>query len=96
MLNMHFQIASLFYMILVLIAFYSKKRVKNYETKIFSYMSWINLIGIILDIILVTYGYYDPYNMMVYVLNKFYLSYIVVWIALFSLYLLKITLSPIF
>ena len=93
MLNMHFQIASLFYMILVLIAFYSKKRVKNYETKIFSYMSWINLIGIILDIILVTYGYYDPYNMMVYVLNKFYLSYIAVWIALFSMYLLKITLS---
>ena len=89
MLNLHFQVASLFYIILIIIFFYSKQRVQNFETRIFSCLLWIDLIGIIFDIVLVVYGYYDPYNNVVYLLNKYYLSYIIIWISLFSMYFVK-------
>ena len=89
MLNMHFQLASLFYVLMIIIMFYAKKRIKSFETKIFSYLLWIDLFGIIVDIILVVYGYYAPYNKAVYILNKFYLSYIVIWMSLFSMYFVK-------
>lgn len=93
MVNMYFQIASFFYMLMVLIVFFFKNRVKNFETEIFSILSIVNMIGIIIDIILIFFGYYDPYNKLVYILNKFYLSYIVIWVSLFSLYILKVTVS---
>lgn len=93
MVNMYFQIASFFYMLMVLIVFFFKNRVRNFETEIFSILSIINMIGIIIDIILIFFGYYDPYNNLVYILNKFYLSYIVIWVSLFSLYILKVTIS---
>lgn len=95
MTNMYFQIASFFYMLIVLIVFFFKNRVKNFETEIFSILSIVNMIGIIIDIILVFFGYYDPYNHLVYILNRFYLSYIVIWVSLFSLYILKVTMPDI-
>ncbi len=92
MINMHFQIASFFYMVMVLIVFFAKNRVKNFETDIFSVLSITNIIGIIIDIIVVYFGYYDPYNNIVYILNRFYLSYIIIWVSLFSLYIFKVTI----
>ncbi len=92
-MNLHFQIASLFGMILVLAVYFSKKRVVNSETKIFVSLSIINLIGIILDIVLVYIGYVNPFHIMAYVLNKFYLIYILLWITLFAVYIVFISLT---
>lgn len=92
MINMYFQIASFFYMLIVLILFFSKNRIHNFETEIFSFLSITNMIGIIIDITLIFMGYYAPYNSSVYILNRFYLSYIVVWVTLFSLYILRVTI----
>ena len=91
MVNMYFQIASFFYMLMVLIVFLSKNKVKNFETEIFLFLSLVNMVGIVVDIVLIFFGYYDPYNDIVYLLNKVYLAYIVCWVSLFSLYILKVT-----
>ena len=87
MTNMYFQVASFFYMVMILVLFFSKKRVNNKETKLFSILSIINIIGIILDIIIVFLSYVKPGILALYILNKFYLLYIVYWVSLFCIYI---------
>ena len=87
MTNMYFQVASFFYMLMIIILFFYKKRVANTETRLFAVMSIINMIGIILDIIIVYLSYVKPGIYPLYVLNKFYLLYIVYWVSLFCIYI---------
>lgn len=94
MTNMYFQLCSFFYMLMTLIIFFEKTRVKNRETSIFSWLSFINIIGIILDIIIVYLSYVVPNHISLYILNKFYLIYIILWSTVFSLYISYITLDP--
>ena len=93
MTNMYFQVASFFYMLMITILFFAKKRVSNAETKIFSALSIINMIGIILDIIIVYLSYVSPGILPLYILNKFYLLYIVYWVSLFCIYMSIISLN---
>ena len=93
MTNMYFQVCSFFYMVMILVMFFSKKRIKNGETKLFTLLSIINIIGIILDIVIVYLSYVTPGHMSLYILNKFYLIYILFWTALFSIYITYITLD---
>ena len=51
MSSLYFQICSLFYIVLLNVTFFSKKRLQSLENKLFSYMIITNLLGIILDII---------------------------------------------
>lgn len=78
-------------MIILLILFYSKERVNNFETKLFSIISIINFIGIVLDIIIVYLSYVVPFHPSLYILNKFYLVYILIWTAIFTIYILNIS-----
>ncbi len=80
-------------MVIVLILFFSKKRVKNVETSIFSVISIVNIIGIILDLIIVYLSYVVPFHPSLYILNKFYLIYILYWSALFTIYVAYISLD---
>lgn len=91
MTNLYFQSLSLVYMIILLILFYSKERVNNFETKLFSIISIINFIGIVLDIIIVYLSYVVPFHPSLYILNKFYLVYILIWTAIFTIYILNIS-----
>lgn len=91
MINLHFQICSLFGMVLVLAVYFSKKKIWNFETKIFTALSIINLVGIIIDIVIVYIGYVNPYHYLAYILNKFYLVYILIWITLFAIYVVHIS-----
>ena len=91
--NLYFQCVSFIYMTMVLILFFSKKRVANVETKIFSIISIINIIGITLDIIIVYLSYVVPFHFTLYILNKFYLLYILYWGALFTLYIAYISIG---
>ena len=93
MTNMYFQIASFFYMLMNIVLFFAKKRVSNTETRIFSILSIINMIGIILDIIIVYLSYVSPGVLALYILNKFYLLYIVYWAALFLIYIAAISMK---
>lgn len=91
--NLYFQSASFVYMLIVLVLFYSKKRVLNIETKIFSIISIINFIGIILDLIIVYLSYVVPFDRSLYILNKFYLLYILFWTAFFTFYIANISIN---
>ena len=91
--NLYFQCASFIYMLMVLILFFSKKRLANIETKIFSIISIINMIGIVLDIVIVYLSYVVPFHFSLYILNKFYLWYILFWVALFTLYIANISIG---
>ena len=92
MTNLYFQSASLVYMLMILILFFSKKRVTNFETKLFAIISVINLIGIMLDILIVYLSYVAPFTSSLYILNKFYLLYILDWSGLFTIYIANISL----
>lgn len=93
MTNMYFQVASFFYMMMILILFFSKKRINNKETNLFTILSIVNIIGIILDIIIVYLSYVTPGILPLYILNKFYLLYIAYWVSLFCLYIINISLK---
>lgn len=93
MTNLYFQSASFVYMLIVLILFFSKKRLSNVETKIFSIISIVNIIGIILDLVIVYLSYVVPFHSSLYILNKFYLLYILYWVALFTLYIANISME---
>ena len=72
MTNMYFQICSFFYMLMIVILFFSKKRIRNEETENFAILSIVNMIGILLDIIIVYLSYVTPGHTILYILNKFY------------------------
>ncbi len=93
MTNLYFQSASFVYMMMVLILFFSKKRVQNIETKLFSFISIVNIIGIILDLIIVYLSYVLPFHSSLYILNKFYLIYILYWASLFTVYITNISIK---
>jgi len=92
MTNMYFQVCSFLYMIMILILFFSNRRVKSIETDVFSIMSIVNIIGIVLDIVIVYLSYVVPGHSLLYILNKAYLIYILLWTALFTYYIANITL----
>ena len=75
MTNMYFQICSFFYMLMIVILFFSKKRIRNEETENFAILSIVNMIGILLDIIIVYLSYVTPGHTILYILNKFYLPF---------------------
>lgn len=73
-------------MLLMLTVFYTKKRAHSFETKLFSYMSITNLIGIIIDIVIVYLSYTVPFHISLYILNKVYLVYLLLWTSFLSVY----------
>lgn len=93
MTNMYFQVASFFYMLMILILFFSKERLASRETKLFALLSVVNIIGIIIDIIIVYLSYKTPGIRLLYILNKLYLLYIIYWVSLFCIYISNLSLK---
>ena len=90
--SIFFQICSLFYISLLLIIYFSKKRLGIVENKIYIILAITNLVGLILDISSV----YTISNMSRYpTLNKFiskaYLIYLLSWMFLFTVYVFVIS-----
>ena len=82
-----FTICSAFYILLLLIVFFSKKRLNTIENKIYSTLIITNFFGVILAI----FSYMlmldkDKFGIFCHIVNKMYLLYLVTWITLFSIY----------
>jgi len=82
-----FTICSAFYILLLLVVFFSKKRLSSIENKIYSWLIVTNFFGVILAI----FSYMlmlDAENFGIFcdIVNKTYLLYLVTWITLFSIY----------
>lgn len=89
--NLYFQYLSLFYIILLGLIYFLKKRIKNKETKIYSYLIITAFIGDILDIITTYLAYVDINNYFLNPLCKLYLVYLLVWMYLIGVYVFYIS-----
>lgn len=93
MINLTFLIYSVIYMIILLILYYSKKRISLYENTIYSTSIIITIIGTIVEIItsIIMINNYNINSKLLLGLNKFVLIYYISWINILLLYMLLIT-----
>ena len=85
-------IISFFYNILLMIAYFSKDKIKTLENKVYSKLIIINFIGIILELFCTIFaGYAKDYLMFYTILNKLFLVELTVWCSVFSIYVFLIS-----
>ena len=80
--------------IIIIIIFNAKGHVENSETKIYNYLILSNLVGLIIEILcaFACRVYTEHYLLSVFVL-KTYLVYLIVWTALFTIYIYRISIT---
>ncbi len=93
MSSLYFQICSLFYILLLNVTFFSKKRLQSLENKLFSYMIVTNLLGIILDIISTYLAIINANYTLLIIFCKSYLVYLLIWITLMTAYIYVISVN---
>lgn len=92
-ITIFFTIVSLFYSILLMIAFFSKKRINLKENNIYAKLVIVNFIGIILEIFCTIFaGYIENHLLFYTILNKLFLLYLITWNTIFTLYVFYVTL----
>ena len=80
-------IASLFYLTVIIILYFSKERIKLLENKVFSIILIVDFIGILLDIIGIYAHLNLPSNSIFrYLIVEFYYIYLLLYMMLFTLY----------
>ena len=87
-----FTICSAFYIMLLLIVFFSKKRLSSIENKIYSWLIITNFFGVIIAIfsfLLMLKS--EHFGLLCDIVNRTYLLYLVTWITLFSMYVFIIS-----
>lgn len=87
-----FTIASLFYSILLIIAYFSKDKIQTLENKVYSKLIIINFVGIILELFCTIFaGYVSSYLLFYTILNKLFLIELIIWCSVFSIYVFLIS-----
>lgn len=87
-----FTLTSLFYISLLAIVFFSKKRLDTIENKLFSYLIISNLVGVVLAIIsYFTISNIETMPFINEIFSKSYIIYLIVWITLFTEYTIIIS-----
>ncbi len=89
--NLYFQWMSLFLIILLIIIYFSKSRIKNVETKIFQVIIITTFIGVILDIASTYIAYVNVELTIVKPLCKTYLLFLLLYMYLLGRYIFEIT-----
>ena len=100
MVTFSFSICSLVFMLIFLIIYFSKRRLKNKDNSIYSFLIITNIIGLIIDLI----GYITMHNLNLnslvnIIISKLNLIYYFTWLYLFVIYIIyisKITKNIIF
>ncbi len=94
MSNLYFQIFAFFVLILISLVYFSKERVDTLETKMYSVLLIVSFFTLVLDISIVTITYLfgtDKTLLILQILNKFYISFILLWIYLFTVYIFNVS-----
>ena len=90
--NLYIPLCALFCSILMLITFYSKRKLKTLETTLFSFMLVASFIDIVLNCIIIVFGYVNTnYPTLITILNKIDFIQLIVWVSCFSYYIFFIT-----
>jgi len=95
MSSLYFQILSLFYIFLVMMVYFTKKRVSSIENKIFSCIIVTNFFGLLLDIWSTYLAIINYDSIFLIIICKLYLCYLIVWIMLMTLYIFAISIQNI-
>lgn len=88
--NIIFQLVSFFYIALVTIVFYYKKKLNTFENKIYSLLIFLNVVGVILDIASVEAVFAFGSNFFTLLVCKLYLLYLILYVLIFTIYTLLI------
>lgn len=84
-------IGSIFYSVLLILIFLTKKKIKSFENRLYSTLIITNFIGLIIAIICYyTVKNYELIPITNYVVSRLYLIYLVTYIFVFSLYLIAV------
>lgn len=89
--SIYFQICSTAYMILLMVVYFSKKKIMNIENKIYSALIITAFIGLILDYVSTLLAIIDVTLPYVNFFCKLYLVFLLVWIFLFTIYTIVIS-----
>ena len=85
-------IISFFYSVLLMIAYFSKDKIKTLENKVYSKLIIINFIGIILELFCTIFAGYAKDHLVFYtILNKLFLVELTIWCSVFSVYVFLIS-----
>ena len=84
---------SLIYLLLIMLVFFSKKRVNNFDNKIYSAILFVSMFGITLDIIQYTIIKMSVSSLIITLVCKIFLIYILSWTCLFTTYILSLSKS---
>lgn len=88
MSNLYIPGCAFFISLLLLILFYSKKRVNNIETKIYLYLLLTNVLDTVLMLIILCLYYFNYDLTFLSFLSKFEYLALLVWIWLFFIYVI--------
>ncbi len=91
MTSTFFQICSIFYVILLMYEYFSKKRIKNIENKIYTCLIVNVIIELILDVAsIITIRHKDEIPILNLIVAKSYLAALISWMSFFTLYILML------
>ena len=86
----YLNISGIFYIILTIITFFSKKRMKSLEQRIYSYLLIDSFLELIIGLITTLFMYYSPDITLMTIFSKLYFITILLWIAIFSQYIFSL------
>ena len=98
MTSIYFTISGFFCILLLVILFFSKKRIDSKETKLYGFMlisSLIDITLVIIELILTGYFYNESTMIIVSILNKIDFIHYIVWPTMLFLYTFHVTYSNI-
>ena len=80
------------YNVLLMIAYFSKDKIKTSENKVYSKLIIINFVGIVLELFCTIFAGYAEEHLIFYtILNKLFLIELIVWGATFGTYVFLIS-----
>lgn len=91
MTNLYFPVCSFFIASLLVTVFFSKKRIKNSETKWFSGLLLTSFLDSILMVAIIYIAYVNPLSKSLYILNRLDFLQYIFWARFFFLYFYEIT-----
>ena len=90
--NIIFSLCSFFYCLLILITYFSKKRVVNNETKIYSLLIVVNFIGLLFELLSAFFNIYSTgYDTIEMILLRLINVYFLTWLSIFVFYVFTIS-----
>ena len=93
-----FAICSLLYISLLVIVYFSKKRVDSMENKIYAWLVASNFVGVLLDFSsgMLLYSQANTNSVFYWFLTKFIFLYFLLWLLLFLIYVLEISVGDLY